>query len=52
MNDIDNEKEWRRIIYNEVVELRKDLQGFKLRMVYLIVGLTATINSIGIYLNK
>ena len=52
MNDLDNEKEWRRIIYTELKELRKDLQGFKIRMITLILGLTAAANTIGFYLTK
>lgn len=34
------------LTYKEVTELRKEFQTFKVRIIYLIVGLTATFSSI------
>lgn len=52
MNDLENEKEWRRVIYHELIDLRKDLQGFKMKMFAMITAITALANTISYYILK
>lgn len=52
MNDLDNEKEWRRMIYNELVDLRKDIQGFKLKTISFLTSLTILLNIAASYIIK
>ena len=49
---LENEIEWRRMMFKEIQELRKDFQAYKLKSYSLIIGLIALIEGVSTYLKK
>lgn len=43
---LENEIEWRKTMYSELKEMRKDLNTFKINSTRLIVGLTAAFTAV------
>jgi len=49
---IENEIEWRRMMFKELQDLRKDFQAYKVKSYTLIIGLIALIEGVSSYLKK
>lgn len=43
---LENEVEWRKLMYSELTDLRKDLNTFKIKTNKMILGLTATFSAV------
>ena len=49
---LENEIEWRKMIFKELQDLRKDFQGYKVKSYTLIISLIALIEGVSAYLKK